>query len=239
MIKAPEILFDKHYYLEINEARWATAEKILSSLPALKTCIDAGSGPGWFAQQLVNAGLNVFGFDGRPELAAEARLRVPEALFATLDITGNQAAQFLPRVDLVFCFGLLYHLENPFAAIRNLFECTEEFLLIETQIAPDEGPDCRLISEGRNMTQGLTYHALIPSRTSLVKMLYISGFSHVMRYTGRVAHDDFIDMPNKRHRREIFLASRNQLRDIPDFVRENEPITPKIDYSLQNNIKNN
>lgn len=226
------ILFDQPYYLEINEARWASAEKIISSLPKIETCIDAGCGPGWFAKRLVKKGLTVFGIDGRVELTEEARRRVPGAIFSTMDITSLQATAFLPRADLVFCFGLLYHLENPFVAIRALHQASSHFLLIETQIAPEEGAGFQLVSEGQNETQGLTHHALIPSRTALVKMLYVAGFSHVMRYTGEVNHIDFIDSPSRKHRREIFLASKES-GAFPDFVPEVQPVTPKINYSIK------
>lgn len=226
------MLFDQPYYLEINEARWASAKKIVSSLPSMETCIDAGCGPGWFAERLAKMGLVVFGIDGRVELTEEARRRVPGAIFSTIDITSLQATAFLPKADLVFCFGLLYHLENPFAAIRALCQASSRFLLIETQIAPEEGAGFQLVSEGKNETQGLTYHSLIPSRTALVKMLYVAGFSHVMRYTGAVNHIDFIDSPSRRHRREIFLASRES-GGFPDFVPEAQPVTPKIDYTIK------
>ncbi|TAK64230.1 class I SAM-dependent methyltransferase [Methylobacter sp.] len=226
------ILFDQPYYLEINEARWESAEKIISSLPKIKTCIDAGCGPGWFAERLAERELVVFGIDGRAELTEEARRRVPKAIFSTIDITSLQAAAFLPKADLVFCFGLLYHLENPFAAIRALYQASNRFLLIETQIAPEEGAGFQLVSEGQNETQGLTYHALIPSRKALVKMLYVAGFSHVMRYTGKVNHIDFNDSLSRRHRREIFLASRES-GAFPDFVHEDQPVTPKIDYTIK------
>lgn len=35
--------------------------------------------------------------------------------------------------DVVFCFGVLYHLKNPYLAIENLFKITKETLFIETQ----------------------------------------------------------------------------------------------------------
>lgn len=37
------------------------------------------------------------------------------------------------RFDVVFCFGVLYHLKNPYLAIENLFEITNEILILETQ----------------------------------------------------------------------------------------------------------
>ena len=37
------------------------------------------------------------------------------------------------KFDFVFCFGVLYHLKNPYLAIENLYEITKEVLIIETQ----------------------------------------------------------------------------------------------------------
>lgn len=222
--------FDQPYYIEINEARWSFAKSIVSKLPNVKTCTDVGCGPGWFADRLSEMGLDVTGIDGRKELVNEATRRVPKARFETLDIMSNEVTLQLPPADLVFCFGLLYHLENPFAAIRNLYCLTDKYLFIETQIAPGHGHNLILVSEGTNETQGLNFHAVIPSRIALLKMLYVAGFKSVHRFTGEIIHNDFVDTPNRLHRREVFLAVKLSCFTLPDFEREIEPHTPKIDY---------
>lgn len=225
-------MFDDLYYTEINEARWSMAEGVLDRLGTVRDCFDVGCGPGWFSERLVARGLRVWGLDGRSELVDEARSRVPEGEFSVVDIT-NLGGEFDDRPgDLVFCFGLLYHLENPFAAIRNLFRLTKQFLFIETQVAPGLSNDLVLVSEGRNHTQGLNYHALIPSRNALIKMLYVSGFESVYRFTGTIQHADFIDSDSRLHRREIFLVTKDGEFTGGDFVYEPDPKTPKIDYSI-------
>ena len=37
------------------------------------------------------------------------------------------------QFDFVFCFGVLYHLKNPYLALENLYKVTNETLIIETQ----------------------------------------------------------------------------------------------------------
>lgn len=37
------------------------------------------------------------------------------------------------QFDFVFCFGVLYHLKNPYLALENLYKITKETLLLETQ----------------------------------------------------------------------------------------------------------
>tara|TARA_B100001057_G_scaffold33526_1_gene30430 strand:+ start:648 stop:1760 length:1113 start_codon:yes stop_codon:yes gene_type:complete len=37
------------------------------------------------------------------------------------------------KFDFVFCFGVLYHLKNPYLALENLYKITNETLILETQ----------------------------------------------------------------------------------------------------------
>ena len=225
------ILFDQPFYIEINEARWLAARKILCNISDLESCYDIGCGPGWFTEKLSQLGLEVFGVDARQELVEVAAKRVPRARFKVLDITSTEATLLMAPADIVFCFGLLYHLENPFAAIRNLHYLTKQYLFIETQIAPGDGNNLVLISEGQNETQGLNFHAVIPSRRALLKMLYVAGFASVYRFTGRINHSDFVDTAYRLHRREVFLVSKSSEVTLPCFEKEVEPVTPKISYA--------
>ncbi len=43
------------------------------------------------------------------------------------------------KFDFIFCFGVLYHLKNPYLALENLFKITNETLIIETQGIKSEG----------------------------------------------------------------------------------------------------
>ena len=226
------MLFDADYYIEINLKRWAVAERLLDQLPELHTCLDVGCGPGWFSARLAARGLAVLALDGRAELIEEARRRTPSILFSVANVQSLDAMAAIPAVDIVFCFGLLYHLENPFAAIRNLRRCTRKHLLIETQILPASEPYARLISEGRNETQGLDFHSLVLSRAALVKMLFVAGFRSVERYVGDVDHEDFQDTPAKKHRREIFLIG-DLPAGLPNFETLTDPVSHKIDYQIR------
>jgi hypothetical protein len=132
--------------------------------------------------------------------------------------------------DLTFCFGLLYHTENPFQVVRNLATITGKVLFIETMVLPTDEPILRLVGEGRNETQGLTFHSVIPSRAALVKMLQTAGFAWVGEYTGRVDHPDFVDTPERFRRRGIFLAARLPL-DVAGFQAFGEVAAPKYDFA--------
>lgn len=51
--------------------------------------------------------------------------------------------------------GLLYHLENPIAALRNMAAVCDEFLLIETIICDHSLPVLLLDDETKTYSQGL------------------------------------------------------------------------------------
>src|SRR5882762_3453651 len=201
--------FDHKEYRKLIETRGETLRRVVSKLkPALElsNALDAGCGVGFFSQMLAECGLNVCGFDGRAENAAEARRRFPQIPFAEADIQ-DRAILELGSFDFVLCFGLLYHLENPVLAIRNLRALTEKCLLLESMCLPEEKSTMLLREEPRQGDQSLTDVACYPSEGSLVKMLYRAGFSAVYRVTPLPDYDDFRDTPEHARRRTVLLAS--------------------------------
>jgi FkbM family methyltransferase len=216
--------FDQKEYRKLIEARGETLRRAVSKLKptlGLESAVDAGCGVGFFSQMLAECGLNVCGFDGRAENVAEACRRFPQIPFAEADIQ-DRAIVELGSFDLVFCFGLLYHLENPVLAIRHLRVLTEKCLLLESMCLPEEKSSMLLREEPRQEDQGLTDLACYPSEGSLVKMLYRAGFSVVYRVMPLPDHDDFRDTPDHLQRRTILLASCLPI-DVPGFRLFPEP----------------
>src|SRR5215467_1095135 len=200
--------FDRREYRALIEAREETIQRIVKRLkPALglTNAVDAGCGVGFFSQTLAECGLNACGFDARAENVEEARGRFPGIPFEEADIEDLKIQQ-VGRFDLVLCFGLLYHLENPLQAIRNLRAITEKCLLLESICVPEERCTLLLRQEPRQDDQSLTELACYPSENSLVKMLYRAGFANVYRITLTPNHDDFRETRLHMRRRTILLA---------------------------------
>lgn len=201
--------FDQRHYLELIEARAATMKRVVKTLKsalALSDALDAGCGVGFFSQVLCRCGLNTRGFDGRPENVEEARNRFPGIPFETNDVERREVLE-LGKFDLVVCFGLLYHLENPLLAIRHLHAMTRKCLLLESMCLPDERSSMLLREEPRQSDQSLTDVACYPSEAGLVKMLYRAGFTTVCRVLPLPDHDDFRDTREHARRRTMLLAS--------------------------------
>ena len=226
--------FDQKEYRQLIEARGKTLQHTVRRLkPAvgLSNAVDAGCGAGFFSQTLADCGLKVCGFDARAENVAEARRRFPQIPFEQGDIEEQVILQ-LGRFDLVLCFGLLYHLENPLRAIRHLRGLTEKCLLLESMCLPEEKPSMLLREEPRQEDQSLTDVACYPSEGSLVKMLYRAGFAAVYQVISLPDHDDFRDTPEHARRRTVLLASVAAIdvggfRLIPEPHEASDPWTKK------------
>jgi SAM-dependent methyltransferase len=218
---ASSTVFDR--YGTITETRKAFLGALLQELgPALdlRTALDAGCGVGVFSAYLQTHGLVATGVDARPENIAEARARYPQMAFQVADVEDPVVLQTGPR-DLVLSFGLLYHLENPFRAVRHLAALTGKVMVIESMVFPSRFPRAALVDEVHEVDQGLRHVALVPSESCLVAMLYRAGFSAVHRPARLPDHDEFHPSLSQRQRRTILVAARsrvagNSLHLVPD-----------------------
>lgn len=207
MTEAP---FDTCNTLRISEARESFLRVFLLDIreqQEIATALDAGCGFGFFSRCLLDLGLRVLAIDGRSGNVAEAKRRNPGVEFKVYDIEAPSIA-CLGRFDLVLCFGLLYHLENPFRAIRNLASITEKVLLLETVVIPGTSLAAFLYEEGQGQDQALNYIALIPTEAWFVKCLYRAGFPFVYKTRALPNHEEFRPTLLKRQRRTVLVASR-------------------------------
>lgn len=216
--------FDQKEYRQLIEARGETIRRVVARLkPALglSRAVDTGCGVGFFSQTLTECGLNVCGFDGRGENVTEARRRFPHIPFEQADIEGKAILE-LGQFDLVLCFGLLYHLENPLLAVRHLRGLTGKCLLLESMCLPEEKAAMLLREEPNQEDQSLSDVAWYPSEGTLVKMLYRGGFGNVYRVIPLPDHEDFRETTEHTRRRTVLLASAEPI-DVAGFRLIPEP----------------
>ena len=180
-----------------------------------QTALDAGCGVGFFSRYLADRGYRVVGFDGRSANIIHARRRHPDIVFHCFDVEDHRVCQ-LETFDLGLCFGLLYHLENPMAAVRNLAAMSRHALMIETMICPSSAQDeatALLLDEFQGPDQGLRHLALIPTKTCLVKMLYRAGFTQVYQVRHLPDHPDFHESASEHQKRTMLVALRQAVED--------------------------
>jgi SAM-dependent methyltransferase len=206
-------VFDLPHYRALDEARTALFREVLTEFKqrmGLRTALDAGCGLGVFSGLLRNLGFAVTAFDGRLENIEEASKRHPGIRFQMADLEDPSVKTF-GCFDLVLCFGLLYHLENPFRCIRNLGELTHRLLVIESMYIDNPAPTLLLRDEGLTEDQGLQHIAFYPTESCLVKMLYRAGFSSVYRFKCRPQHPHFHASLSRHRARTLLAASRSPL----------------------------
>lgn len=203
-------VFDQTHYDALNIARGETVQRLLPELKQrlnLKTALDLGCGLGHYADILHGYGFEVLGIDGRSDNVKEARRRYPHLNFQVADAQDPTLGR-LGSFDLVFCFGLFYHLENTFGVIRSIAELTSKLVLLEGIVYPSPEPAMVLIDENNGVDQGLNFMAFYPSEPCLVKMLRRSGFSHCYTPDRMPAHPEYHAGPNGFRRRTVLAASK-------------------------------
>ena len=205
--------FDKELYRKLNNGSRAVVENLLYQLRGqvdLKSAADIGCGLGYFSGFLSSLGFQVTAVDGREENAQEAKRRFPEINF----LTGNAedlALLGLGTYDLVLCFGLLYHLENPFRAIRHLANITSKVILIESMCAPGTEASLQLLDEYHGDDQGLNYVAFYPTESCLVKMLYRADFPFVYGFSALPDLALYHGSKWRKKERTMLMASKVEL----------------------------
>ena len=135
---------------QIHETRLRMMERALAdAFPGgLGGCsaVDLACHQGFFAMELAKLGCgDVLALDARREHVDDAIL-VRDALGLArvqpevCDVHDARAAQYGTH-DVVLCFGLIYHLENPVGALRRARELCKGVCLVETQVVPNlSGP---------------------------------------------------------------------------------------------------
>jgi SAM-dependent methyltransferase len=218
--RAPESgpgVFDAPNALAINRARMEHLSSL--GLPlAGKSVLDVGAGVGYLARALVEMGCRVHCVEAREENVAVLRARHPDIPATVADAERFELAS-LGRFDAVFCYGLLYHLENPVAALRNMAAACGELLILETIISDHDQLVVQFEDEPPSTNQALSRIGNRPSPAFVGYALNRAGFAHV--YAPRVppAHEDFRfrwknDLAHRRDGhplRCVFIASRRPL----------------------------
>jgi 2-polyprenyl-3-methyl-5-hydroxy-6-metoxy-1,4-benzoquinol methylase len=206
-------VFDRARSSAINKARQDRIKGVLNELRTvspIKTAVDLGCGVGIFSKFLTDLGMEVVGVEGRLENITEAQRRYPTIKFNQWDVEDPAIAN-LGLFDLVLCTGLLYHLENPFRALRNIAKLVGQFIIVESVVHPDKRPIAVLADECDEADQGLNHVALIPSESALMRMFMHSGLEYLYRVRPQPEFDEFRGTLLRKKQRTMLVGSRTPL----------------------------
>jgi SAM-dependent methyltransferase len=209
--------FDTPEALELNRARIDHLRSLKLPLRG-KRVLDVGCGVGHLAQFFVGQGCDVLGVDARKENIERLGELYPGLKARVFDVEKDSFEE-LGRFDVVFAYGVLYHLENPFRALRSLASICEELLLLETMVADHPLPLVRMAEETATYNQALRNIGSRPTPSFVALGLRSAGFHHIYGPRTPPAHRDFGfmwrgDLSDSRDGhllRCTFVASRTRL----------------------------
>jgi 2-polyprenyl-3-methyl-5-hydroxy-6-metoxy-1,4-benzoquinol methylase len=97
----------------------------------------------------------------------EHQRRLPTVDAREADV--EESLRHLGSFDVIFCYGLLDHLESPLRALRNMAAVCNDLLLIETMVCDSRLPVLRLEDETKSVNQALRGLAHRPSPAYLAR----------------------------------------------------------------------
>jgi 2-polyprenyl-3-methyl-5-hydroxy-6-metoxy-1,4-benzoquinol methylase len=218
--------FDTREAELLNSARMEHLDGLGLGL-AGKRVLDVGCGVGHLSHYLKSRGCEVVSVDGRAENIEALREKYPDLEQAFVADVESSKLSDPGEFDVVLAYGLLYHLENPIRALRNMASSCKDMLLIETMVCDSDLPLMLLDDETKTYSQALRGLGSRPSPSFVAHALNRIGFEHI--YTPRSVpdHRDFrIEWKNSlkwrmdHPFRAIFIASREPItnRELFDLV---------------------
>ncbi len=205
--------------LGINRARLEHLDSLGLDLKG-KRVLDVGCGVGYLAQLFVRHDCEVVCVDGREENIRCLKSRHPRLEAFVADVETDPLTRF-GMFDIVFCYGLLYHLSNPLAGLRNMATVCRQMLLLETCVCDHSEPVLYLVDEPKSFNQALFQYCTgsRPSPGFVTMAINRCGFPYVYAPDTPPVYPDFqfewknnLDHVRDGHPiRCIFVASRQQL----------------------------
>jgi SAM-dependent methyltransferase len=211
----PVQAFHSYHYLRHNARRLEHLASLGIRVSGMSV-LEVGAGIGDHSHFYIDRGCDVTITDARTENLDLLRQRYPRCDVQFLDMDSPQRIEGSP-FDLVHCYGLLYHLSKPLAALKFLSENASRLMFLETCVSFGEGEDINLIGERQSAaTQAFSGTGCRPTRTWLFRRLS-ELFEYVYVPRTQPCHVEFpLDWTvSANHRvelqRAVFIASRQRL----------------------------
>ncbi|HET6337405.1 MAG TPA: methyltransferase domain-containing protein [Polyangiales bacterium] len=216
-IYAPSVLapFANEHYNRHNQRRLEHLGSL--GLPLHdRDVLEVGAGIGDHTTFFLDRGCKVVTSDAMPQNVRELRSRYPQLEVLQLDLDAE--LDLKTRFDIVYSYGLLYHLGEPARALATMARLTGSMLLLETCVSFGDSLATNLVVEDRNPTQAYNGTGCRPTRPWVMNELK-KHFEHVYMPVTQPNHSEFpIDWstpPPGTHAkslfRSVFIASRNPL----------------------------
>lgn len=230
LLKTPLDEFHSAPYLRHNQRRLEHLASLRLPLSGQRV-LEVGAGVGDHTSFFLDRGCTVLCTEGRKENLALLRSRFRDDPRVTvqlldLEVSGLPEARPAPLgpVDIVYCYGVLYHLSDPAAALSYLARCTGRLLLLETSVSYGDGDAVNQVREDAALvSQAVSGQGCRPTRGFVLSRLR-AAFPHVYTPLTQPCHEEFpLDWgaaPQAGLARAVFIASRAPLADNPLLTEE-------------------
>ncbi len=211
--------FDSLRYQRMNARRLEHLAMLMLPVEG-RTVLELGAGVGDLTSFFLDRGCTVTSVEPRAENVALFRKRYgSDAIWPASRLTilqGDIRDLRAQAHQIVFCYGLLYHLDDPAKAIADMAQRCTEMLLMETSVSDREDDWISFNKEDPgNVTNSVTGRGCLPTRRWVLGRLR-EHFAFVYWPSAQPAHNQFrldrSDEPEHRNRsRAVFVASRAPL----------------------------
>ncbi len=211
---SPVESFNSAHYLQHNQKRQAHLASLNLNLTGM-TVLEVGAGIGDHTPFFLDRGCQVVSTEGRQDNFELLKQRYPDldTMLLDLDDPGSSLDQ---TFDIVYCYGLLYHLQNPTEAIAFMANHCQGLVLLETVVSFDQGEALNPCSEPADSpTQSITGQGCRPTRLWVYNQLK-KHFAFVYMPITQPDHEEFptdwsADLTRLEFKRAVFIASREPL----------------------------
>jgi len=209
-----DYFYSKHYEAH-NRARLGHLASL--GLPLhRRTVLEVGCGPGDHTIFYLDRGCSVCAVDARQECIEAVQARYPGIKTAQIDLNVQDALASLGCFEVVHCYGLLYHLEDPKTGIASMASVCSGLLLLESCVSAQRSNDVYPAHElAEDFTQSVRGLGCRPTRQWLFNSLQ-QYFPFVYQTRTQPKHPEFpLDWSTATEEeglmRIVLVASRNPL----------------------------
>lgn len=162
------------------------------------TALDVACHQGFFSFELEKYFNTVLGIDKNEQSISEAIYVSEKMGLGKCQFLHCNIEDYVGTFDLVLCFGVLYHTENPISFLRKISQLTNRYLIIETQIISSFTPHLEdgtyknikevkgtfglTIDDSEEELAGITDLAMVPDLNALLYMLKYLKFQNIELY---------------------------------------------------------
>lgn len=178
-----------------------------------RTVLEVGAGIGLHTTFFLERGCDVTITDGAPENMAEIRRRHPGVKNRILDLENPTATDSMSMFDIIYCYGLLYHMSRPENVLQQLAKICREKILLELICDPSPENKLSLVTDGPGLDQSIIGCGCRPTREWVLDKL-VKHFGHGYISTTQPDHQEFpLDwsVPHQHNTRAIFVGSKKAL----------------------------